>query len=646
MKHIYLTVKCIAISLVTFCQWTNNVADNLEIAAQSTADLQSLSTSDGKTWIAYYHNNAGNYDMRAQLLDVNGNKLLGANGVLVSGQPSGSATYVFTICLDANGNLIIAYQYQVSGVNTAVVSKVQQDGSLPWGASGIQLGAGLSPFASVLTNGETIVAWNNTTPPTLYMQKISAAGAVAWTTPVPVLVGTSNSTRGQVIPNPGGKFTLVFQRKGVGISTTLYAQRYSSEGVAAWAAPLQISTLTTSGARFYSGFAENDTTYFGFYASSGSRFLSYVQRINPDGTIPWGTNGTAFSTYSTGSDPYQQTTNIASTPGSPYVWAVCTYSNTAQSQYGVYVQKFAKATGARLLDPLGKEVFPISTNFDTQAGALSLFNDAPVFMSYDANYKIYATRLNGTGDFVWPGNRVVLSSTTAGGSTPKGRFAFTYMNVDNAVAVWYDNRGVEYRAYAQNITSAGLVGLLPVKLGDFTAARDGKSIKLAWRTYTEHNSKGFELQKSADGVNFITLQFITTKATNGSSNTPLDYNLVDIKPFAGDNFYRLIQEDINGSKTYSKVVLVKEKKQPAIAIDKVFTRDKGHTLHIEVTATNSGNPTISLIDLHGKLIKQQVVAIQRGSNIIDFPVAGTSKGIYIIKLQDGQEQATAKWMNR
>jgi hypothetical protein len=78
-------------------------------------------------------------------------------------------------------------------------------------------------------------------------------------------------------------------------------------------------------------------------------------------------------------------TNIATDPGSPLVWSVCSYSNTSQSQNGVYVQKFNKQSGARLLTDNALNIYLISASFDTQAGGLALVNDAAVFMNYDAN---------------------------------------------------------------------------------------------------------------------------------------------------------------------------------------------------------------------------------------------------------------------
>jgi len=459
MQKLLLLPLFVVVTLVSPAQWNANTSVNLEVATLPVADMHSLTTSTGKTWIAFYHQNSGNYDMRAQLLDVDGTKLLGPDGVLVDNKPSGSATFVFNICKDGNDNLIIAYQDQRSGQLDAVAYKISQTGAHLWSSTGVILGQGLSPYPAVLSNGETVVAWSEAITNTLQIQKINLAGAIAWTTPVTVQVGTSNTTRGQVVPNLNGNFTLVFQRRGFGIATTLYAQRYNSSGVASWTSELQLSTETTSGARYYSVLGEADTTYCGYYSAAGSRFNSWLHRISPSGTLPYGGNGSNFSTATGGADPYQQMTNIATDPGSSFVWSVCSYSNTLQSQYGIYVQKFNKQTGARLLSDNAQNVYPISPSFDTQAGGVALVNDAPVFMSYDANYKIYATRLDGNGAFVWTGNRVELSSTTASAGTPKGRYGFSALSNSQAVGVWTETRNGIRRAYAQNITPNGTTGV-------------------------------------------------------------------------------------------------------------------------------------------------------------------------------------------
>jgi len=177
-------------------QWNNNTLVNEQISSLPTADIQTAPTSDGKTWIAFYHQNGSNYDMRAQLLDANGYKLLGTDGILVSNEPSGTATFVFNVCVDASNNLIIADQDQRSGPMQAVVYKISEAGVQLWASTGIVLGGGLSPYPAALSNGEVIVVWNETVSNTLNLQKITTSGTLAWSIGIPINVGSTGTTRG------------------------------------------------------------------------------------------------------------------------------------------------------------------------------------------------------------------------------------------------------------------------------------------------------------------------------------------------------------------------------------------------------------------------------------------------------------------
>jgi hypothetical protein len=439
-------------------QWNTNTAVNLLISSLPTADMQSAATSDGKIWIAFYHQNGGNYDMRAQLIDADGNKLLGADGMLVSNKTSGSATFVFNACVDNNDNLIISMQDERSGPDQAVIYKISQAGTHLWSPDGVILGQGLAPYSAALSGNDIVTVWNEATSNTLKMQRISAAGTTVWASPVSITVNSTTTSRGEVIANLNDKFTVVYQKKGSGISTTLYSQMFSGSGTALYS-PVQISNQTSSGARYYSIAAEGDTTYYGYYVSSGFRFNSFLQRINPSGVLPWGINGSNFNTSTGGADNYQGETSISHKAGSPYVWSVCTFSDPNQTNYGVYIQKFNKVSGARQFTDQGKVVYPVSANRDTYAGRLMLADDTPMFMSYDKDYRIYATRLDASGNFAWPGNRVVLSSTTYGMGNPKGRFDFSVVGPERCSGVWTENRTGSELGYAQGISIGGLVGL-------------------------------------------------------------------------------------------------------------------------------------------------------------------------------------------
>jgi len=635
MKKFYLLAILILTINVSNGQWNSNTNVNLEVANQTASDLQTISTSDGKTWIAYYAETIGGYDMYAQLLDAAGNKLLGTNGVLVSNQPSGTATYVFNICRDANDNLYIGFQYEVSGNLIAVVAKVTTAGTLPWGG-GTSLGQGLAPYPAVNAEGTIIVAWNNNSPSTIYIQKLNGSnGALIYGSPISVTVGSALTTRAQLVCHENGDYTAVFQKKGYGPSTTLYAQRYSTAGIAKWVAPIPLSSgIYTASYRQYSILESNNSVYYGYYASAGSSFASYIQKIKSDGTLPWGMNGSPFSTYGTNpSDPIQMTTSIAKYPNSKYVWSLCTYSDPGQSDYGVYIQKFDTASGAVMLNPLGKEVYPISAARDQACGKLTLVNDAPLFTSYeDITYKIFGTMLDTLGNFVWSGNRVEVSSSTTTMAVPKGRFGLTDAVNGQAVAVWYENRGSGYRIYAQNISS---LGPLPITLGSFTGINKSETALLSWTTMFENNNKGFKIERSRDGINFSEVGFVLSKSINGNSAVALQYNYTDSKPFIEGTYYRLKQYDLDGNFTYSQIIYIRFNKTATVSVKGIYPIPAKNKLNINIVSEMTGSIVMVITDMSGKLIKQQPLAVHNGSNLLNIDISSLSPGSYNIRLLSG-----------
>ena len=448
MKKFLAGIFLGASSLTSFAQWNSNTAINLEVNSLYTATQQAVRTTDGKTWVAYYYNNNNNaFKMYVQLLDVNGNKLLGTNGVLVDDNPSGSATYVYNICTDQEQNLIIGMQDMRTGLGiTTVAYKITQTGASVWNnGAGVVLGTGYSPMPALLKSGELAFAWAGDNGYLTY-QKLDGNGTAAWATPKQL---KRNSMRGQLVPMADNGFVMIYQQPTGVTNSLFYAQRFSNNGDSLWASSVKLSDEATSSSRYYSLRQDADTTYVGYFASSTSNhFDSWLQRINPDGALPYGINGSPFSDYSSGSDPAEGATAIGIEPNSNFVWALCTYSANSNTEYGTYVQKFNKATGQRSFDVLGKAVYPLdAANRYAQQGLVSFTGQHPVFMVVsDVSWAIKGSVLNPNGDFLLSTQDVVLGSS----ANTKSRFLLTENVNGQSVALCVENKTIENRSYAQN----------------------------------------------------------------------------------------------------------------------------------------------------------------------------------------------------
>jgi hypothetical protein len=91
------------------------------------------------------------------------------------------------------------------------------------------------------------------------------------------------------------------------------------------------------------------------------------------------------------------------------------------------------------------------------------------------------------------------------------------------------------------------------KLLSFTGKLQSENIKLNWSTAFEQNNRGFEIEKSLDGINFRKIGFVVGA---GNSNT-INYSFTDPQRAVEFNYYRLKVVDIDNTFHYSDVVLVK-----------------------------------------------------------------------------------------
>lgn len=189
---------------------------------------------------------------------------------------------------------------------------------------------------------------------------------------------------------------------------------------------------------------------------------------------------------------------------------------------------------------------------------------------------------------------------------------------------------------------------LPVTLTNLKAERVGATNKLSWSTVTEQNNKGFELQRSNDGINFSGIDFISSKATNGNSNATLQYTYNDEKPFKGITYYRLKQLDFDGRNSISNVVFVKGSKVDNITISSIYPNPVVGLLKLVVTIPTTEKVSFVITDVTGKIVSQQNLQLNSGDNNVQLSVENLAKGTYIIKATcaSGCESALSKFVKQ
>ncbi len=453
IKITFLMLFALLVSINVNAQWTTDTDLNTLVVDSEGGDMQALSAIDGKTYIVFWESVAPptNYELRLQILDVDGTQLLGNNGMLVSDAiPMSTYTVIWSIVTDNDGNLYIGVTG--TGGEQAYVFKLDSSGNHLWGANGINVGFGYSVTILPLSTGEAIVSWFPGGQSV--MQKYDASGVAMWGTTQTIVEGGNDTVPANIFEMSNGDFMMVFHSLTFGINSILFAQRYDNAGVFQWVNPTQLADYGTVFNTTYSGLQDGDVVYMGYKASPGSRFDSFLQRINADGTLPWGINGSDFDTNQT---DYEMDTKIAFTPGSQYIWSTCTYTTSSQGEKGEYIQKFDKETGARLLGENAKVIYPIGDE-KVHSGSLQLKDDSPLLLLKSGldngvtPTTLSALYLDENGDFAWPEETRPLATFSAN----KSRIQYTTPVNNQSVAVFIEDKGTGSKIYAQNFLDEDL----------------------------------------------------------------------------------------------------------------------------------------------------------------------------------------------
>jgi hypothetical protein len=167
-------------------------------------------------------------------------------------------------------------------------------------------------------------------------------------------------------------------------------------------------------------------------------------------------------------------------------------------------------------------------------------------------------------------------------------------------------------------------GILPVSLLNFNARLIQYDVKLTWTSTSEQNSKEFIIQHSIDGNKWNT---IGTLAAAGNSSGHKDYSFVHSTPAEGTNFYRLKQQDINGSFMFTRVITVTNNQAQQI---EYFPNPVIDQLMIQTHNAQPGY--IIFYNTNGQVVKRASVTGYK--TIIDLSALPT--GTYIAELHQGQ----------
>ena len=194
---------------------------------------------------------------------------------------------------------------------------------------------------------------------------------------------------------------------------------------------------------------------------------------------------------------------------------------------------------------------------------------------------------------------------------------------------------------------------LPIELASFTAASGmNAGVHIAWKTLSEINNYGFDVQRSAavpDG--FVTLPGGFVKG-HGTTLTPRLYEFDDASAGTGIWYYRLKQIDLNGAVHYIEPVRVESAAGSAVAGESVppeFALLQNHpnpfnpstTIRFDLAADR--DVSLKVYNALGQVVSELVSGHRpAGRYSIAWDASGFASGVYFYRLEAGKFVQTRK----
>jgi hypothetical protein len=191
--------------------------------------------------------------------------------------------------------------------------------------------------------------------------------------------------------------------------------------------------------------------------------------------------------------------------------------------------------------------------------------------------------------------------------------------------------------------------VLPVELTSFTASASHLTTQLNWKTATEINNYGFDVERRTVSnqpsavSSWAKIGFVNG---NGTSNVQHSYSFSDNVSESGTYAYRLKQYDNNGSFKYSQST------QVTIEIPKVFTLNQNYpnpfnpTTNIDFSVAANGKAVLKVYNILGQEVAELYNGEAQAGKIIQthFDASRLASGIYFSRLEADSKSLVKRMM--
>lgn len=181
-----------------------------------------------------------------------------------------------------------------------------------------------------------------------------------------------------------------------------------------------------------------------------------------------------------------------------------------------------------------------------------------------------------------------------------------------------------------NIVSAFAPIALPVNFLGFDARKAGSTGLLSWKVSGEVNVGKYIVERSSDGSSFTAIGEVLPSVA-ASFSASKDYGFTDAAPLDGNNFYRIVEKDIDGRTTISSIRLLTFTSGVFVKVSPVPTYT--HSVQLELQTASDAPVAVYLVNAVGQTLK--VFTAKPGVNQLN--LSAFARGLYYLKVQTGRD---------
>lgn len=182
---------------------------------------------------------------------------------------------------------------------------------------------------------------------------------------------------------------------------------------------------------------------------------------------------------------------------------------------------------------------------------------------------------------------------------------------------------------------------LPVQLMNFEVVANDKNADLTWVTASEINNKQFNILRSIGNGAFTK---VGMKKAAGNTMNATSYSFTDVdvlsKAKGSPVHYKLEMVDEDDNITLSDVRTIYP--TSVMNVSSIYPQPFTGSINVNLNLSTDAFVTISILDLNGKTVYTNSNQYKLGKTIVNLNTAELAAGMYLIRIQNGEEVITSK----